>query len=178
MYAKTRWSQPWASRSAEEARLFNPAFCSELMGNTVCEYHRTVHARHRPEQRALSLVTAFIVLPLILHRPTREVLPRRANTVFAGWVANHGPLLVELPERALRMRPVSREALMFGVQHQLLSLEANGLVPGLKPVRRTARFAVSTEEVIAVRRAAALIGRWFARQGSQIAVLRGMGVAP
>ena len=41
MVDETRWSLPWVERSAEEARIFNPAFCCELIGHTVGEYHRT-----------------------------------------------------------------------------------------------------------------------------------------
>ena len=166
-----RWSLPWAERPAEEARVFNPAFCGELIGHTVGEYHRT-------RQTALNMVTAFLVLPLTLHRPTREALPGRANTAFAGWVAQHAALLIELPDRARHLRPVSREALLFAVHHQLLALNAEGLLPGAKPVRRDARFSVSTDEANAARRAAALLGRWFATQGTQASILQGMGVAP
>ena len=171
MADETRWSLPWAERAAEEARIFNPAFCGELISRTVCEYHRT-------RQAALSVVTAFLVLPLTLHRPTREALPRRANTAFAGWVAEHAALLAELPERAKLLRPVSREALLFAVRHQLLALEGGGLLRGAKPVRLSARPAVSTDEVNAARIAAGLLGRWFAGQGAQTSILQGMGVAP
>ena len=171
MADETRWSLPWAERPAEEARIFNPAFCAELIGRTVGEYHRT-------RQAALNMVTAFLVLPLTLHGPTREALPGRANTAFAGWVAEHAALLVELPDRARHLRPVSREALLFAVHHQLLALDTEGLLPGAKPVPRSARFAVSTDEVNAARSAAALLGRWFAAQRTQTSILQGMGVAP
>lgn len=171
MADETRWSLAWAERPAEEARIFNPAFCGELIGRTVCEYHRT-------RQAALSVATAFLVLPLTLHRTTREALPGRANTAFAGWVAEHGALLPELPERARRLRPVSREALLFSLRYQLLALDGGGLVPGAKPVRLTARLAVTTDEVNAARSAAGLLGRWFAGQGAQTSILQGMGVAP
>ena len=124
------------------------------------------------------MVTAFLVLPLTLHRPTREALPRRANTAFAGWVAENAALLAELPARARRLRPVSREALLFAVRHHVLTLEGGGLLPGAKPVRRSAQFAVSTDEVNAVRSAASLLGRWFAGQHTQASVLQGMGIAP
>ncbi len=168
---ETRWSLPWAQRPVEEARIFNPAFCGELVGHTVAEYHRT-------RQAALNMVTAFLVLPLTLHRPTREALPGRANTAFAGWVAQRAALLVELPDRARHLRPVSREALLFAIHHQFLALEPEGLLPGAKPVRRGARYSVSTDEADAARRAAALLGRWFASQGTQTSILRGMGVTP
>lgn len=167
----TRWSLPWAERPAEEARILNPAFCGELIGRSVWEYHRT-------RQAVFNMVTAFLILPLTLHRPTREVLPGRANTAFAGWVADHSALLAELPERAKRLRPVSREALLFAVAHQFLAFENGGLVPGAKPIRQSARIAVSTDEVDAARSAASLLGRWFAGQGTHTSILQGMGIAP
>lgn len=171
MADESRWSLAWAERPAEEARLFNPAFCGELIGRAVCEHHRT-------RQAALSMATAFLVLPLTLHRPTREALPGRANTAFAGWVAEHAALLAELPERARRLRPVSREALLFALSHQLLALAGGELVPGAEPIRLNARIAISTDEVNAARNAAGLLGRWFAGQGTQTAILQGMGIAP
>lgn len=171
MAEETGWSVSWAERAAEEARIFNPAFCGEMIGRTVCEYHRT-----RPA--ALSMVTAFLVLPLILHRPTREALPKRANTAFAGWVAEHAALLAELPERTKRLRPVSREALLFGVRHRALALDGGGFLPGAKPIPRGFPPVVGTDEVNAVRSAAALLGRWFAGQHTQVSILQGMGIAP
>ena len=171
MADESRWSLPWAERPPEEARLFNPAFCAELISHSVGEYQRS-------RQAAFNMVTAFLVLPLTLHRPTREALPRRANTAFAGWVAEHAAQLAELPERARRLRPISREALLFAVRHQLLVFDDGGLLPGTQPVRRGAQFAVTTDEVNAARAAAALLGRWFAAQGTQASTLQGMGIAP
>jgi hypothetical protein len=171
MADETRWSVPWAERPPEEARIFNPAFCGELIGRTVCEYHRT-------RQAALGVTTAFLVLPLTLHRPTRDALPGRANTAFAGWVAQHAALLAELPELARRLRPVSREGLMFAVHQRFLAFADDGLVPGVRPIRASARFVATTDEVNAARNAAGLLGRWFAGQGTQASVLQGMGVAP
>lgn len=171
MADESRWNLPWTERPAEEARIFNPAFCGELIGRTVGEYHRT-------RQAALSLATAFLVLPLTLHGPTREALPGRANTAFAGWVAERASLLAELPERARRLRPISREALLFALRHQFLALQEGGLAPGPKPLRLKARLAASTDDVNAARSAASLLGRWFAGQGSQTSILQGMGIAP
>ena len=171
MKTRTAWCQPWALRSAEEARIFNPAFCSELISRTVDEYHRT-------GKTPLSYMAAFLVLPLTLHKPTREVLPRRANTAFAGWVAEQAPLLVELPERTKRLQPISREALLFALRYELLSLDGAGLLPGANAFPRNVQLKVTTDEVTAVRSASALLGRWFARQGAQISVLRGLGITP
>ncbi len=171
MSDESRWNIPWAQRPVEEARIFNPAFCGELISRTAGEYHRT-------RGTALGVAVAFVVLPLTLHSSTRDALPKNASTAFAGWVAEHGALVAGLPERCRLLRPVSREALIFAVRHRLLALNGDGLLPGARPVRHGVRFAASTDEVDATRRSAALLGRWFSRQGSQISILRGIGVAP
>lgn len=167
----SRWARPWAERPVEEARLFNPAFCGELIGRTVVEFHAA-------RQQALEFTLAYLVIPLVLHRPTREILPTRANKAFAGWTAEHSARLVELPDRTVQLRPITSEALMFAVRHELLMFRDGELVPGAHPVRLQSRKLIDTEEVRAVRKAASLLGRWFARQGTQTSVLRGMGVAP
>lgn len=171
MADESRWSVSWAERPVEEARIFNPAFCGELISCTVREFHRT-------RQAGLGLGVAFLVLPLVLHGPTREALPRRADKAYAGWAADHAPLLAELPNRARRLRPVSREALLFAVYHDFLAIIGDGLLPGAKPVGASVPLSATTDEVKATRSAARLLGRWFARQGTQASIFWGMGVAP
>jgi hypothetical protein len=171
MDAPTHWSLSWPERPPEEAANLNPAFCAELIGRAVSEFNR---ARRTP----LNIATAFVVLPLILHKPTRDRLPGRANAVFATWVAEHNSLLAELPDRVNRLRPVSREALLFGLRHRLLSVQDGELVPGEHSIRGTTKTTPSTDDVDAARKAANLVGRWFANQGTQTGVLQGIGIAP
>lgn len=167
----TRWNLAWADRPPEEARNLNPAFCGELVSRTVGEFHK---ARQKP----LSMAVAFLVLPLILHKQTRDALPGRANAAFATWVAEKGPLLTEAAGRVNRLRPVSREALLFAIRHQLLAIHEGGLVPGDKPIKLTSKPSPSTDDVDEARAAAGLIGRWFAGQASESSILQGLGVAP
>lgn len=168
---ETRWNLAWAERPPEEARNFNPAFAAELIGRTVGEYYKI-------RQAPLNIATAFLVLPLTLHKPTRDALPGRANAAFAAWIAESNPLLAELPGRANRLRPVTREALLFAIRYQLLAILDGGLTPGEKPVRLTFRPSPTTDDVTEARASAGLIGRWFANQGTQGSILQGMGVAP
>ena len=171
MADESHWNSPWRERSVEEARIFNPAFCGELIGRTIWEFHES-------KQEALNMVIAFIVLPLTLHWPTREALPRKANAAFSGWVANQAALLAELPLRAKLLKPVSREALLFAVSHRVIALNSTGLVPGTRPIRISSVPSVSTDEVDEIRRTARFLGRWFAAQRTQSLILQGMGVAP
>ena len=74
--------------------------------------------------------------------------------------------------------PVSREALLFLVQHNALRIEDGGLVPGAKPIRLTEKLSQTTDDVAEARGAAALLGRWFANQGTASSILQGLGVSP
>lgn len=169
--AESQWTLEWDSRAPEEKANFNPAFCGELIGRTVFEYHQA-------RAFSLNLAVAFIVLPLTLHNRTREVLPQRADVAFASWIANNNPLLAELPQRTIRLRPITREALLFAVGNDLLTFQNGGLVPGSRPVRPRMKLSPTTDEVNDMHRAAGLLGRWFSNQGSQSPILKGMGVAP
>lgn len=167
----SRWSLSWRDRPTEEAALLNPAFCGELIARATKEYERL-------RGSAFPLPLSFVVLPLVLHPPTLAVLPGRANTTFATWSADNEALLADLPERTLRLRPISREALLFLTQHRALSVGAEGLRIGEKPMRRSAKTAATTPDVDDIRRAAALLGRWFANQGAPVQILQTMGVTP
>ncbi len=167
----SRWSLAWRDRPPEEAALLNPAFCGELIARATKEYERI-------RTTAFPLPLGFVVLPLVLHPPTLAVLPGRADTTFATWSADNEALLAELPERTLRLRPISREALLFLAQHRALTVDAEGLRTGEKPVRLTAKVVATTRNVDDIRRAAGLLGRWFANQGAPVQILQTMGVTP
>lgn len=169
--AAARWSLSWRELPPEEAALLNPAFCGELIARATKDYERIRAA-------AFPLPLGFIVLPLVLHPPTMNVLPGRANTTFATWSADNEALLVELPERTRRLRPISREALLFLAQHRALMVGPEGLKTGEKPMKLTAKISTSTSNADEIRRAAGLIGRWFANQGAPVQILQTMGVTP
>jgi hypothetical protein len=169
--AKSKWDLAWSVRPPEEAHNFNPAFCGELIFRAVAEAHR---AQALPFSFALS----FLILPLTLHKPTRDVLPGRASVAFAGWIAEKNSLLADLPDRINRLRPITREAILFSIQHNLLGIQDGGLIPGSCPFRLTTRPAQTTEDANDARSAAGLLGRWFANQSSASSFMQGMGVAP
>lgn len=146
---RTRWDIPWRERPVEEATNLNPAFCGELLFRTVAAYHKL---RRGP----LSFAVAFLVLPIALHKPTRDELPRRASTAFLSWISEHGPLLAQLPDRVLRLTPVTRESLLFTVQHHILQIEEGALAPGSRPLRLSAAPTVSTDDSSEARSASGI----------------------
>jgi hypothetical protein len=169
MAEHNHWTLAWLERPPEEAAYFNPAFCGELLARAVQEYYRL---RAAP----LPLPLAFVVLPLALPQETRQALPRKANTTFVSWSAEHETILGGVPDRVLRLRPVTREGLLFLFQLAAATVGADGVSPGEKPMRLSTKPAVSTKDVDEARRAAGLLGRWFAYQPAPAAILQAMGV--
>jgi len=163
------WALSWRERPTEEAAHFNPAFCGELIARAVHNYGNA-HAAPLP------LALAFLVLPLTLHPKVRRALPRKANTAFASWAGENAEILSSVPMGVLQLRPISREALLFLAQHNAVIVGPSGVSLGLAPMKLSSRITVTTPEVDDIRRAAALLGRWFAQQPSEATILQTMGV--
>ena len=169
MPGQTRYELLWRDRPQEEAAHFNPAFCGELLTRTTKEFRKQAG-------RAMPLAYAFLVAPLVLHPSARKALPGRANTAFASWAGDNADTLSTLADRTLRLRPVTREALLFLVQIGAVEISGDGLGIGNRPLKLSAKPSVSTDEVDEMRRASGMLGRWFGNQADPAAVLQTMGV--
>ncbi|MGJ4998903.1 three component ABC system middle component [Bradyrhizobium sp. HKCCYLS3077] len=169
MVGRTSFELAWRDRPQEEAAHFNPAFCGELLFRAVNEF------RQRSDL-SMPLPYTFVILPLVLHPVTRRALPGRADTAFASWAAENETTLSVLPDRILRLRPVTRESLLFLSQHEAIGIGPDGVIVGARPIRLSAKPSSTTDEVHEIRRAAGLLGRWLSNQGGPAAVLQTFGV--
>jgi hypothetical protein len=169
--SRSAWERPWRERPSEQAALLNPAFLGEVLARVVAGYGRS-------GGRPLPLPLAFLVAPLVLAPTLRSLLPRRANATFGTWTAINAPRLADLPDRVLRLRPVTREALLFLAQVRAVRVETNGIVPGSRPLRFATVLSPTTDETTDIRRAADLVGRWFGAQADPVAVMQGLGTKP
>jgi hypothetical protein len=165
--------QPWRNRVVEEANLFNPAFCATLIAKAVDEYRKKT-------DRSLPFSLAFLLLPAVLHRETREALPGSTITSLLSWVQDNRAQLVDFSVRAQRLRDITREALLFGTQHETLAVGADGgLTVGQKrqsPTER--RTSLFTEEARECVDRAGFLGRWFAVAGTTATIFAAWRVTP
>jgi hypothetical protein len=153
----------WADRSRVEASLLNPALIALLMSEAAREYER--------QAEPMSWPLAFLVPPLVLHRPTRDALPRDTRTHLSTWIARQPVIRAGFPERATAMAPLTREALRFGLRNGVLAV-SGGAVRGLTghmPPHGDLRVLVSK---------AGLVGRWLARTDQPSTVFALFGVRP
>ena len=164
---------PWPTRVVEEANLFNPAFCATLLVKAGEEFARK-------GARPLPFALTFLILPIVLHHGTRSALPSSTVTSMLPWIQDNREQLVEFAQRAQRLGPITREALLFGVQHHTMVLTADGNVT-VGPKRQSAtekRTELFTDEARECVDRAGFLGRWLSTAGTTATIYAAWGIAP
>ena len=155
--------KPWAERSQIEATLLNPALIALLIREAATGYESG--------GTEMSWPLLFLIPPLVLHRPTRNALPRDTRTHLSTWVAREPVLRAGFPDRAAAMSPLVREGLRFGLRHGVL-LMTGGTVRGADV------GAAPLGELRTLLRSASLVGRWFAKSSQPSTIFALFGVRP
>jgi hypothetical protein len=165
--------QTWSNRVTEEANLFNPAFCGILIAQMSEEYVKKTH-------RSMPFPLAFLSLPIVLHRATRQALPGSTVTSLLPWIQDHREHLVDFATRVQRLGDVTREAVLFATQHEFLTVDIDGgLKSGSKRKTATERCTgLFTAEARECVDRAGFLGRWFAAAGTTPTIFAAWGVTP
>lgn len=162
----------WEQRSHEERALLNPGFCANLFWHAARGYAST-------NIGSLSFKESFLILPFILHRETREALPRSTRTSLSVWLNENPMALGHVASLAKLLVPFTKEGLILGGMHGLIKFNQGRLqaeTTWSRAVNRALRK--SSDEVRECAKKAEFLGEWFARSGSSATVLALIGVRP
>jgi hypothetical protein len=163
---------PWHGRPIEERTLLNPGFCAMLLWHAASGY-----ASERTAPMAIEL--SFLVLPFVLHRETRETLPTNIKTSLPTWLAEHPIVRTRLGDRAAMLRAFTKESLIFGGSHCLLSLAKDGVRANADMKKRVnATLKSTSDEVRECAKRAEFLGRWLEKAGGPETVMVLLGVRP
>jgi hypothetical protein len=161
----------WSDRPVEQARLLNPAFLAALIWS-CSEGYGSINAQGMPYP------LSFITMPIVLHKSTRENLPRSISTSLAAWLGENPQVHVRFAERATSLVPIIKEGMLFGSNGQMLNVSSFRIVAAPRP-RSMARFLrESSDEVQDCMAKAKFVGRWFASSGDYTTVMNLLGVMP
>jgi hypothetical protein len=153
----------WDERSQVSAAYLNPAFIAAVLAGAANGYQED-------RDRHMVWPLAFVVAPLVLHRSTRETLPRNTTTHLSAWISRNPLLHAGFAQRAQELVPTVREGLRFGLRHGLLTLEAGHLGGALKTTRdRQLRTLLAR---------ARRVGHWLSRTDQPATVFALFGVEP
>lgn len=159
----------WRYRPVEEANLFNPAFCGELLRRAIAYYNATSQSR-------FPYPLSFLVLPIVLHRQTREAISPN-NRQLHVWLQNNQNVRVGFAERAKSLVPITNEALNFLLQTNSAVIDERANIALLRQPK-TINNAYGDEEIRDCFQKAAIVGRWFARAGNAGNIYTMWGVKP
>ncbi len=153
----------WQDRPQVSAAYLNPAMVATVLAAAAAGYRAG-------RQRTMIWPLAFVVAPLVLHRSTRQALPRSTATHLASWVSRNALLHAGFAPRARALAPTVREGLRFGLRHGVLTVEAGGLSGAVGRGR--------DPELQQLLRSAQLVGRWLAKADQPATAFAILGVEP
>jgi hypothetical protein len=165
----------WEERPAEVANLLNPAFIGAVVARAAAGYQDEAG-------RAMPFPLVFIAIPLVLHRGTRERLPRDARTRMTSWLQQTPEARVGFAERTRDVTPFVREGFSFALAARGIRITPDGGVEvgtgiSVRRVLPEGDGDVVTDANECLRRAT-FIGKWLARAGTPSTVFALWGIRP
>jgi Family of unknown function (DUF6521) len=162
----------WTKRSSEERGLLSPSFCALLLWHAARGHSGDAGV-------ALPFETTFLVLPMVLHRETRESMPTAVTTSLAVWLEEHSLARSRIADRSRTLVPFTKEGLSFGGLHGFLLVDNGSVGANLDWKKKvTTSLRTCTDEVRVCAKRAEFVGKWFAKTGSAATVMALIGVRP
>lgn len=161
--------KPWNQRPFEIRNLFNPAFCGVILFRSLSGYEEENGA-------GMPFSLSLLVLPLCLHKDTRELLSENSRGYLLKAVEKNPRILVGFSDRAKHALPFALEALGFLMERGCFTVTEDGRFKTMdKRVRKTVK---GTAESVACQKVARFLGREFARVGDRVTIYTSLGVRP
>ncbi len=162
--------QIWEERPITTANLLNPAFCSEII-------RRCAKSHFDEIQKPFPYVLIFILLPIVLHKATREALPRTTKKSLHGWLEENPSVKIHFATRCQQMIPFTKEAFVFLLQCKAIKLDEKGNII-VSSFRKKSMNYIEEEEINDCFNKSELIGKWFAKSGNPQTIYSFWGVKP
>lgn len=162
----------WENRSVISANLLNPAFCGEVIRRTVWGYN----SNNENERIPFSLLC--LILPIVLHKDTREKMPLRSSTYFHSWVEANEYLFIDFANRAKQLQPYSKESIMFLLNHNSIRITDGGTIEIVEPYRKKTPRGFAIDEVKNILIKAEFLGKWFRLTGNSQIIYMFLKIKP
>lgn len=162
----------WTERTREEAHLLNPPFCCVALTSGCAGFSES-------SGQPLPFALAFMVLPIVLHKHTRESLPRTTRTSVPAWLQGHAEVRIGFHERLMALKPHTREALRYGLVFDWMAMGDSGRIRCVvtsNQIKRTIRLLNGDAQECISR--ARFLGKWFGTSPSTETLMALWGIRP
>ncbi|KIX13650.1 three component ABC system middle component [Dethiosulfatarculus sandiegensis] len=161
--------KPWHQRPREIRNLFNPAFCGLVLARGLESYNQLAK---RPMPYSLTL----LILPLSLHKRTRELIRSAPRTYFTKILQGHPEIRVGFALRARGLFLYTMEAFAYLMDYEAITVDDSGCIAlNDKIVRKTIKGSQDTKDCQTVAR---LLGRKLAQVNDRVTIYTMLGIRP
>ena len=159
----------WDQRPFEIRNLFNPAFCGLVLS-------RALHGYEEKDARGMPFSLTLLVLPLCLHKDSREVIAIRPRSYLLKTAEKNQQLMVGLADRVTQMLPYAFEGFGLLMERGCITVEDDGRI---KTVNKKVRKIVGgTAETVSCQKVARIVGKEFARIADRATIYTTFGIRP
>ena len=159
----------WNQRPREIRNLFNPAFCGLVLARGVEGFSETA-------KRPMPFSLALLILPLCLHKRTREQIKEAPRTYFTKILQEHPEIRVDLARRAQGLFPYTMEAFAYLMYCGTIIVDESGCI---EIIEKTVRKSISgSQDTKDCQTAARLLGRKLALINDRITIYTTLGIRP
>lgn len=159
----------WDQRPFEIRNLFNPAFCGLVLSRALQGYEEE-------DARGMPFSLTLLVLPVCLHRDTREVIASNPRSYLLKTVEKNQQVMVGFAERVTQMLPYAFEGFGLLMERDCIAVTKDGRIQTVpKKVRKSVD---GTAETVACQKVARIVGKEFARTGDRATIYTTFGIRP
>ena len=160
----------WSARSSEVKYLLNPAFCGRIIYASIVEYEKAC-------SYAMPFPLIYLILPIILHKYTRERIILGSEMDLIRWVQSNNDILISFPTRARGLVETTDEAVGFLLCAGLIEITEDGCMKSVKG-RHISNTEYTDKEIRDCLSKAKCVSSWFANFSSIDNIFSCLGVRP
>jgi len=150
--------------------LFNPAFCAEILRRAIKKYTKY-------STRAMPYPIMFLILPLVLHKETRDKIEYGSKQNFSNWLNNNSEVLIHFNKIASDLVPITKNSFWFLLEQEKISLDEKGSIQVVNYNIHDTIDDVHNESTECFKKAET-VGRWFAKTKKIETIFTLLGVKP
>jgi len=140
----------WDQRPFEIRNLFNPAFCGLVL-------FRALHGYEEQDARGMPFSLSLLVLPLCLHKDSREVIARCPRSYLLRTTEKNQQVLVGFADRVTHMLPYAFEGFGLLMEMGCIAIADDGRIQTVPDkVRKTVK---GTDETVSCQKVARIADR-------------------
>nr|VFK43712.1 MAG: hypothetical protein BECKTC1821D_GA0114238_10182 [Candidatus Kentron sp. TC] len=161
--------KPWNNRPREIRNLFNPAFCGLILA-------RGIEGFTEKADRPMPFSLTLLILPLCLHKRTREQFKEARRAYFTKILQEHPEIRVGLAERARGLFPYMMEAFAYLMAQGVIVVDDSGSISvEKKTVRKTITGSLDTKDCQTIAKA---LGEKLAVLNDRVTIYTTLGIRP